>query len=88
MWLQTACDASMAELPSTPPAAGLVRNYLYQNANVTVAVYGVNVSTIVDVSAPAPVAADMHSLQLLQHLLVAAAGSSVLHSAQALVQRL
>ena len=32
-------------------AAGLVRNYLYDNANVTVAVYGVNVSTIVDVSA-------------------------------------
>lgn len=28
--------------------AGVVRNYLYQNANVTVEVYGVNVSTIVD----------------------------------------
>lgn len=27
----------------------MVRNYLYQNANVTVEAYGVNVSTIVDV---------------------------------------
>jgi hypothetical protein len=41
----------LAESLPPPPAAGLVRNYLYQNANVTVEVYGVNVSTIVDVSA-------------------------------------